>query len=72
MKNNLEKVSKIVELFGDNAFYKISVYSGCINLYGKFDTSIVQRCMKDGYHTRFDENGCPQLDKDNVVITLTQ
>jgi len=62
----------MLDLFGEGAFYAISLYSYSVNFQGKFNSNIIIRCQQDGYSVSVSESGYIELKKDNTSITLTQ
>ncbi len=72
MNNNFKIAKEAVELFGENAFYSITINTYGVTLQGKFNPSIIQRCKQDDYLLAFDDNGYVNITKENITITLTQ
>lgn len=72
MKTNFDAAKQLMELFGEKAFYSISVSEYNVTAQGKFNPSIVQRCKEDGYTCGFSDNGFINMAKDNILIILTQ
>lgn len=72
MKDNIKIVEEMIYLFGEEAFYCISMYGYEVAFQGKFNQKIVIQCQKDGYNIEVDTNGHLCFKKDLIRITLTQ
>ena len=71
MKQDLKTIEEMLDLFGEDAFYTISLYGYNIAFQGKFNSSIIKRCQQDGYTHDLQDNGYVYMRKNNIVITLT-
>jgi hypothetical protein len=71
MKANLKIANDLLDLFGESAFYNISVWDDKVVLQGKFQPPISQRCNADEYTVEVDNSGYFHMKKGNVVIILT-
>lgn len=71
MKQHLKTIEEMLDLFGENAFYTISLYGYNTTLQGKFNSNIIKRCRQDGWAHNVEDNGFVYLRKDNVIIILT-
>jgi hypothetical protein len=72
MKNYINTVEAMIELFGENAFYNITFDEYGVRFQGKFHSAITKRCQKDGYKYSLDLNGFVRLENNEIIITLTE
>ena len=71
MKQHLKTIEEMLDLFGENVFYTISLSDYNTTLQGKFNSSIIKRCQQDEWAYNVEDNGFVYLRKNNVIIILT-
>lgn len=71
MKQYLKTIEETIELFGDKAFYTISFDEWGMSFQGKFQSSIVKKCLEQKYTFEYTTTGYVILTKDQIRIILT-
>ena len=71
MRQHFKTIEETLELFGNEAFYTISVDNFGISFQGKFHSQIVRECLDEGYTFGNSSNGYVILTKNQIRIILT-
>jgi hypothetical protein len=71
MKNHLRRIRAILNHFGVDAFYCITIYQGHISFQGNFSSGKVALARKLKFIEQIADSGYVELDRGVYNITLT-
>jgi hypothetical protein len=71
MKQHLKTIEEFLDLFGEEAFYSITLRDHNITLQARFNPSLIKRLRQDDYTYEIDADGYVRLIKNGLEIILT-
>ena len=71
MKDNLRRLNRVINMFGEGVFYTVTATEYNVNCQGKYDAYLVSRLTKLKFGCTVDANGYLILSRDNIRVALT-